>query len=101
MAKSDKLKNEKLSKGNSSDSLLVIYILDVLKKYSSLEKPLSSQDVMEYLRNDYSIGKEDNSDALKKKIRRHLDTLHESYLNGCIKKEEGKTRTGHKWYYDV
>lgn len=99
--KSDKLKNENLSKGNSSDSLLVIYILDILKKYSSPENPLSSQDVMEYLRNDYSIGKEDNSEALKKKIRRHLDTLHESYLNSCIRKEEGGTRKGHKWYYDV
>lgn len=99
--KSDKLKNENLSKGNSSDSLLVIYILDILKKYSSPENPLSSQDVMEYLRNDYSIGKEDNSEALKKKIRRHLETLHESYLNSCIRKEEGKTRKAHKWYYDV
>ncbi len=101
MAKSDKLQKENISKGNSEDSLLVIYILSVLKKYSSPENPLSSQDVMEHLRNDYSIGKEDNSEALKKKIRRHLDTLHESYLNSCIRKEEGRTRTGHKWYYDV
>ena len=99
--KSDKLQNENLSKGNSSDSLLVIYILDILKKYSSPKKHLSSQDVLEYLKNDYSIGISDNSDALRKKVRRHLDTLHESYLNSCIRKEEGKTRTGHKWYYDV
>ena len=101
MSKSDKLQKENSTKGNSSDSLFAIYILDILKKYSSPENPLSSQDVMEYLRNDYSIGKEDNSDALKKKIRRHLDTLHESYLNSCIRKEEGKTRKAHKWYYDV
>ena len=101
MSKSDKLQKENSTKGNSSDSLFAIYILDILKKYSSPENPLSSQDVMEHLRNDYSIGKEDNSEALKKKIRRHLDTLHESYLNSCIRKEEGGTRKGHKWYYDV
>ena len=98
MAKPDKLQKENIPKGNSEDSLLVIYILSVLKKYSSRENPLSSQDVMEHLKNDYSIG---ISDAQRKKVRRHLDTLHESYLNGCIKKEEGKTRNGHKWYYDV
>ena len=98
MMKPDKLQKENIPKGNSEDSLLVIYILSVLKKYSSRENPLSSQDVMEHLKNDYSIG---ISDAQRKKVRRHLDTLHESYLNGCIKKEEGKTRNGHKWYYDV
>jgi predicted DNA-binding transcriptional regulator YafY len=98
MVKPDKLQKENIPKGNSEDSLLVIYILSILKKYSSRENPLSSQDVMEHLKNDYSIG---ISDAQRKKVRRHLDTLHESYLNGCIKKEEGKTRNGHKWYYDV
>lgn len=98
MVKPDKLQKENIPKGNSEDSLLVIYILSVLKKYSSRENPLSSQAVMEHLKNDYSIG---ISDAQRKKVRRHLDTLHESYLNGCIKKEEGKTRNGHKWYYDV
>lgn len=89
------------SKGNSEDSLLVIYILSILKKYSSPQNPLSSQDVMKYLNADYAIGSSDNLDAQRKKVRRHLDTLHESYWNGCIKKEEGKTRNGHKWYYDV
>ena len=97
----DNLKGEALSKGNSEDSLLVIYILRILKKYSSSEKPLSSQEVMEYLKQDYSIGSSDKVDAQRKKVRRHLDTLHESYWNGCIEKVEGKTRTGHKWYYDV
>lgn len=101
MAKIDQVQNENASKGNSEDSLLVIYILRILKKYSSSENPLSSQDVMDHLREDYSIGSFDKSDAQRKKVRRHLDTLHESFWNGCIKKVEGKTRNGHKWYYDI
>ena len=35
MAKLDQLHNESVSKGNSEDSLLVVYILNILKKYSS------------------------------------------------------------------
>ena len=89
------------AKGNSEDSLLVIYILYILKKYSSQDNPLSTQDVMDYLERDYSIGKADKSDAQKKKIRRHLDTLHECYGIDCIVKKEGKTRNGHDWYYDA
>lgn len=101
MAKLDQIQNESISKGNSEDSLLVIYILRILKKHSSPENPLSSQEVMDHLREDYSIGSFDKSDAQRKKVRRHLDTLHESFWNGCIKKVEGKTRNGHKWYYDI
>ena len=101
MEKSEHLKNESISKGNSEDSLLVIYILHILKKYSSPENPLSSQEVMDYLREVYSIGSLGKSEALRKKVRRHLDTLYESYWGGCIKKSEGKTRNGHKWYYDA
>lgn len=101
MDKVDKIQNESASKGNSEDSLLVIYILRILKKYSSRQNPLSSQDVMNYLREDYSIGNLDKADAQRKKVRRHLDTLHESYWGGCIEKEEGKTRNGHKWFYNV
>ena len=47
MAKSDQIQNESISKGNSEDSLLVIYILSILKKYSLPKNPLTSQDVME------------------------------------------------------
>jgi len=102
MSKSDQIQNENISKGNSEDSLLVIYILRILKKYSSHKNPLSSQDVMDYLRKDYSIGRLDKAEIQRKKVRRHLDTLHESYPDGCIKKKEGKTtREGHKWYYDA
>ncbi len=101
MEKFEQLQNESTSKGNSEDSLLVIYILSILKKYSSPNNPLSSQDVMEHLREDYSIGSLDKANSQRKKVRRHLDTLHESYWNGCIKKVEGKTRNGHKWYYDI
>ena len=86
---------------NSEDSLLVVYVLRILKKYSNPQKPLSSQDVMEYLKEDYSIGDADKVNAQQKKIRRHLDTLHDFYGKGCIGKVEGKTtREGHKWYYD-
>lgn len=101
MAKLDQLQNESTFKGNSEDSLLVIYILHILKKYSSPQKPLSSQEVMEYLKENYSIGSSDKSNTQRKKVRRHLDTLHESYWNDCVKKVEGKTRNGHKWYYDI
>ena len=91
MAKLDnKRKTENVSKGNSEDSLLVIYIFRILKKYSSPDNPISTQDVMDYLEKDYSIGNADKSDAQKKKVRRHLDTLHECYGNGCINKIEGK-----------
>lgn len=92
---------ERETKGNSEDSLLVIYIFHILKKYSSPDNPLSTQDVMDYLEKDYSIGNSDKSDAQKKKVRRHLDTLHECYGKGCINKIEGKTRKGHDWYYDA
>lgn len=88
------------TKGNSEDSILVIYILRIIKKYSSPDNPLSTQDVMDYLEKDYSIGITDKSEAQKKKVRRHLDTLHECYVNGCVQKIEGKTRKGHDWYYD-
>ena len=101
MDKVDKFQNESASKGNSEDSLLIIYILRILKKYSSPDNKLSSQDVMDYLREDYSIGNLDKADAQRKKVRRHLDTLCEYYPGRCIKKDEGKTRNGHKWFYDV
>ena len=101
MANSDQSQKESTNKGNSRDSLLVIYILHILKKYSSPEKRLSAQDVMDYLRKDYSIGDFDNADAQRKKIRRLLDTLYESYSGRCIKKEEGKTKKAHKWFYDI
>ena len=102
MAKTEnKDKIERMQKGNSEDSLLAIYIFRILKKYSSPDNPLSTQGVMDYLEKDYSIGNADKSDAQKKKIRRHLDTLHECYGGGCIEKIEGKTRKGHDWYYDA
>ena len=86
---------------NSEDSLLVVYILRILKRYSSPNRPLSSQDVMEYLKLDYSIGCADKVNAQQKKIRRHLDTLHDYYGRKCIGKVAGKTpREGHKWFYD-
>ena len=99
----EKVREASNMKGNSEDSLLGIYIFRVLKKYSSPDNPLSTQDVMDYLETDYSIGSADEakSNAQKKKIRRHLDTLHECYGNGCIEKIEGITKKGHNWYYDA
>ena len=101
MEKLDQIQNQSTAKGNSEDSLLVVYILSILKKYSSPNNHLSSQDVMKYLKEDYSIGDSSKLDAQKKKVRRHLDTLCEFYWGKCIKKEEGKTRNAHKWWYDV
>ena len=87
MERLELFQNENAPKGNSEDSLLVIYILQILKKYSSPKNPLSSQDVMDHLRKDYSFGDFDESDpkrkekaaAQQKKVRRLLDTLYESY----------------------
>lgn len=103
MEKVDKQKREKLTMGvNSQESLLVIYILRILKKYSTPDKPMTCQDVMERLSEEYSIVDSDKKEAQLKKIRRHLDTLHGFYSNGCIGKLEGKnTRAGNKWFYDV
>ena len=110
MERLELFQNENAPKGNSEDSLLVIYILQILKKYSSPKNPLSSQDVMDHLRKDYSFGDFDEADpkrkekaaAQQKKVRRLLDTLYESYWGGCIKKEVGKTtREGNKWFYDI
>ena len=110
MERLELFQNENAPKGNKEDSLLVIYILQILKKYSSPKNPLSSQDVMDHLRKDYSFGNFDEADpkrkekaaAQQKKVRRLLDTLYESYWGGCIKKEVGKTtREGHKWFYDI
>ena len=63
----EKVRKASNTKGNSEDSLLGIYIFRILKKYSSPDKPLSTQDVMDYLEKDYSIGNADKSDAQKKK----------------------------------
>lgn len=103
MAKLQQTKNKCASKGNSQDSLLVIYILRILKKYSSPKNPLSSQNVMDYLNKDYSIGNsvKEKAEAQRKKVRRLLDTLCEHYGEGCIIKDEGKTKAGHKWYYNA
>ena len=101
MEKLDQIPGESIPKGNSEDSLLVIYILRILKQYSSPNNPLSSQDVMDYLEKDYAIGNSEKAQAQRKKVRRHLDTLCEFYWGKCIKKKEGKTRNGHKWFYDA
>lgn len=100
MEKSKLTLSESHAKGNSEDSLLVVYILQILKKYSSLNNQLSSQEVMAYLEKDYSIGNPGKADAERKKVRRILDTLYAYYDGGCIKKLLGKTKNGHKWYYD-
>lgn len=101
MDKLEQIQKKSTSKGNSEDSLLVIYVLQILKKYSSPKNPLSSQDIMDYLRADYSIGVWEKSEAQRKKVRRLLDTLCEFYWGRCIKKLEGKTRNYHKWFYDI
>lgn len=104
MANFDKQSAGKITMGvNSEESLLVIYILRILKKYSSPDKPMTSQDVVNHLKEEeYYIADSDKNEAQVKKIRRHLDTLHGYYGNGCIGKIEGKsTRAGHKWFYDA
>ena len=98
MAKENKAR---VQKGNSSDTLLAIYVLRVLKKYSSPGTALTVQEVLKHLQEDHSIGIDENGEAQKKKIRRYLDTLCESYGKGCIGKQEGARKDGYKWYYDA
>ena len=100
MAKEDKRETKRVQKGNSSDTLLAIYILRVLKQYSSAANALTVQDVIKHLQEDHSIGYVENEESQKKKIRRYLDTLCESYGKGCIVKTEGARKDGYKWYYD-
>ena len=90
------------TKSNSSDTLLAIYILQILKRHSSPQTRLTAKDVYGYLQKEYSIGRGENEDAQVKKTRRYLNTLHESYLKGCIRKAEGRSKSeGHLWWYDA
>lgn len=98
MAKSETLD----TKGNSSDTLWSVYILQILKQHSSPKTKLATKKVYEYLKTEYSVRTCGNEDAQVKKARRHLYTLHESYGKGCIRMEEGKTKSeGNLWWYDA
>ena len=103
MAKSkDKLEDNLEPKGNSADTLLPIHILRILKKHSSSINQLSAQQILDLLLKEKNIDENENLESQKKKIRRHLDTLHKSYGDGCIRKTEGKSRKeGNYWYYDA
>ena len=97
---------KKLYAGNSEGSLLAIYVLRVLKEYSSPEKPMTCDEVIKHLRDGGEIDLPDESDnelcrGQKKKFTRILDTLHDFYGRGCVGKIEGKNnRESHKWFYD-
>ena len=102
MEKENKTETERVQKGNSSDTLLAIYVLRVLKKYSSVDNKITAKEVCKHLVDEHYINDRDNSEATIKKIRRYLHTLHESYGNGCIRKQEGKGGSdGYAWYYDA
>ena len=95
-------KEDRGTKSNSSDTLLAIYVLQILKRHSSPKMTLTAKDVYGRLQSEYSFGRGENEDAQVKKIRRYLNTLHESYLNGCIRKAEGKSKNqGDRWWYDA
>ena len=101
-SKKNNQETECVQKGNSSDTLLAIYILRVLKKYSSADKKITAKEVYKQLVDEGYIVDGNNPEAQIKKVRRYLHTLHESYGNGCIKKQEGKGgNDGHVWYYDA
>ena len=98
----DKQTKERDSKRNSSATLLAVYILQILKRHSSPDKKISANQVYEYLRDEYSLMLNESPDAQIKKVRRYLHTLHESYGNGCIRKQEGSCRRdGFEWFYDA
>jgi hypothetical protein len=82
--------NERKSPVNKGESLLIIYVLRILKQYSSEETPLTAQDVLRRLRENNLISYADNADSALKKIRRYLDTLGDSYGEKCIKKKKGQ-----------
>ena len=95
-------KSKKGKKGNSTDTLLPIYILKILKNNSSPDNPISAKQMYDYLIKEERIDSLELEESQIKKIRRHLDTLATSYSEGCIKKEEGRSkREGDKWYYDA
>lgn len=102
----DESQDERKIKGNSLDSLLAIYILQILKKHSSPQKMITAKRVYEYLQDEYSnkfsSTRCEEDSAQIKKVRRYLETLHEHYGNGCIVKKEGKSRKdGNDWYYNA
>ena len=91
-------KKKRSSTINSSESILVVYILRILKKYSSPDKALTADDVINHLQNNKIISPTEKTETNQKKVRRLLDTLHAFYGNGCIGKIDGKPN---KWYYDA
>ena len=97
-------KEKRSSTRNSPDSLLAIYILQTLKRYSSPAMKLNTKKVCEYLREGHIIAVCENDkdeQAQIKKVRRYLETLHKNYGN-CIEKEKGKSRAiGDLWWYDA
>ena len=98
MAKSEALG----SKGNSSDTLWAVYLLQILKRHSSSKTKLTTKEVYKYLKDEYSIKTSENEDAQIKKARRHLYTLHESNKIGCIRMQEGRSKAdGNLWWYDA
>lgn len=56
----------------SSDTLLAIYVLRVLKKYSSVDNKITAKEVYKHLVDEHYINDRDNSEATIKKIRRYL-----------------------------
>lgn len=98
MAKSEALG----SKGNSSDTLWAVYLLQILKRHSSSKTKLTTKEVYKYLKDEYSIKTSENEDAQIKKARRHLYTLHESNKIGCIRMQEGRSKAdGNLWWYEA
>ena len=72
MEKENKTETECVQKGNSSDTLLAIYVLRVLKKYSSVDNKITAKEVYKHLVDEHYINDRDNSEATIKKIRRYL-----------------------------
>ena len=55
MEKENKTETERVQKGNSSDTLLAIYVLRVLKKYSSVDNKITAKDVYKRLVDEHYI----------------------------------------------
>ena len=92
----DNKQNKKNGMKNSKQSLLPIYILMILKKNSSSEKPLTRSEITDFLKKyKIEIGSED-----RKTVPRCINTLAIHFQDSIVE-IKGKKGTPTAWYLDI
>lgn len=82
-------------------SLLTLRVFEILRKYSSYEKPMSEDDIKKKINEDYkNINHPEIESNDRKIIRRHADGLVNALGNDLIKKLETPRNKKAKWYYN-